>query len=147
MDMLDNKYIISEFYEFSSEENDLSKLITEAEESHKPIVLKGILQKANTENRNGRVYPFKILKREADNYQQLVDEKRALGECDHPDSAVVSLANVSHMVTEMWWKGETLYGKVQLVDTPPGNILKGLLKSGVKLGISSRGIIVLLSVP
>ena len=134
--MTQDKYIISEFYEFSADKN----VIKEAEEKNMPITMTGILQKADTKNRNGRVYPARILKREADKYMELVKERRALGECDHPDSAVVSLANVSHLVTEMWWEGDTLKGKIEIVDSPSGNILKGLLKSGVKLGISSRGV-------
>jgi hypothetical protein len=135
-----NKYIISEFYNFSDDKNSIKKLIKEAEEMHKPIVLTGILQKANTLNRNGRVYPFEILKREAEKYMEAVNENRALGELDHPDSAVVSLANVSHKIIEMWWNGEELYGRVEITETPAGDILKGLLKSGVMLGISSRGV-------
>lgn len=131
-----DKYVISEFYAFEVD----STLIKEAEEKNQPIFMTGILQKANTENRNGRVYPLDILKREAKKYEEAVKENRATGELDHPDSAVVSLSNVSHMVTEMWWEGETLMGKVKLLDTPSGNILKGLLKSGVMLGISSRGV-------
>jgi hypothetical protein len=134
--MDNSKYVISEFYAFEADSN----LITEAEESNQPIIMKGILQKANTENRNGRVYPLNILKREAEKYEKCVKENRATGELDHPDSAIISLSNVSHMVTEMWWEGETLMGKVKLLDTPSGNILKGLLKSGVQLGISSRGV-------
>lgn len=136
MSDLNNKYVISEFYAFKADSN----LIKEAEEKNQPIIMKGILQKANTENRNGRVYPLDILKREAKKYEEVVRESRATGELDHPDSAVVSLSNVSHMVTEMWWEGDTLMGKVKLLDTPSGNILKGLLKSGVMLGISSRGV-------
>jgi hypothetical protein len=131
-----SKYIISEFYDFKADRN----LIIEAEQANKPIKLKGILQKANTQNRNGRVYPFDILKREADNYMQSVKERRALGECDHPESPIVSLSNASHLVTNMWWEGETLMGEVELVETEAGNKLKGLLKSGVMLGISSRGV-------
>jgi hypothetical protein len=134
--MNQDKYIISEFYEFSADKN----LIKEAEEKNMPITMTGILQKSNTKNRNGRVYPAQILKREADKYMELVKERRAMGELDHPDSAVVSLSNVSHIVTEMWWEGDTLKGKVEVVNSPSGNILKGLLKSGVKLGISSRGV-------
>lgn len=134
--VLQDKYVISEFYSFTPDRS----IILEAEKNNNPIVLKGILQKANTQNRNGRVYPFEILKREADKYMEAVKERRASGELDHPESAVVSLANVSHIVTEMWWEGETLMGKVEVLDTPAGNILKGLLRSGVMLGISSRGI-------
>jgi len=134
----ESKYIISEFYAFNPE--NLRTIIKEAEEKNLPVILKGILQKANTLNRNGRKYPYDILKREVEKYQELVRERRALGECDHPDSAVVSLSNVSHLVTKMWWDGETLYGEVEIIDTPSGNILKGLLRSGVMLGISSRGV-------
>ena len=132
----ESKYIISEFYAFNAD----TKLIKEAEEKHMPIILKGILQKGNTTNKNGRQYPLEILKREANKYNELVKERRALGELDHPDSAVVSLSNTSHLVTKIWWEGETLYGEVEIIDTPSGNILKGLLRSGVMLGISSRGV-------
>jgi hypothetical protein len=131
-----DKYIISEFYAFQSE----PKLIKEAEEKGLAIQLKGILQKADTINRNGRVYPFNILKAQADKYHQLVKERRALGECDHPESPIISLANVSHLITEMHWEGNTLLGTAEILDTPSGNILKGLMKSGVMLGISSRGV-------
>jgi len=136
MNNLDNKYIISEFLAI---EQDIAK-INEAIEKKEPIVVPCILQKANTLNRNGRVYPFDILKREVDKYQQLVNERSAMGELDHPDSAVISLANVSHIVTEMWWKGEVLHGKIQIASTPAGDTVLGLLKSGIKLGISSRGV-------
>ncbi len=131
------KYIISEFYEFKSS----AHLIKEAEEKGKPLIMTGILQKADTVNRNGRVYPYEILKREVDKYMELVESNTAGGELDHPDSAVVSLTNVSHRVIDMWWQGKDLYGKVLVAeDTPAGQILKGLLKAGFTLGISSRGV-------
>lgn len=131
------QYIISEFYEFKCDKN----LIIESEKSGKPLIMTGILQKADQLNRNGRVYPYEILKREADKYMELVENNTAGGELDHPDSAVVSLANVSHRVTEMWWQGKDLYGKVLIAEeTPAGKILKGLLKAGFMLGISSRGV-------
>lgn len=134
---LDNKYIISECIEFRAD----SKMLKEAEEKGKPLIMTGILQKADTLNRNGRVYPFEILKREVDKYMELVENNTAGGELDHPDSAVVSLANVSHRVIEMWWQGKDLYGKVLVAEeTPAGQILKGLLKAGFMLGISSRGV-------
>ena len=130
------KYVIAEYYDFKADRN----VIIEAEQSFKPIKLKGILQKANTQNRNGRVYPFEILKREADKYMEAVKERRALSELDHPESPIVSLANSSHLITNMWWEGETLMGEVELLETEAGNKVKGLLKSGVMLGISSRGV-------
>ncbi|MEK6829615.1 MAG: primosomal protein [Nanoarchaeota archaeon] len=131
------KYIISEFYELKFDK----RLIAESEKTGRPLIMTGILQKADTLNRNGRVYPYEILKREVDKYMELVENNTAGGELDHPDSAVVSLANVSHRITEMWWNGKDLYGKVLIAEeTPAGQILKGLLKAGFMLGISSRGV-------
>ena len=85
------------------------------------------------------MYPKKVLNREVDNYKKLVKERRALGELDHPDSAVINLANAAHLVTEVWWDGDAVMGKVQILNTPSGQILRSLVESGVKLGISSRG--------
>lgn len=99
----------------------------------------GVLQRAGAENQNGRVYPMEILQREAKKYQQLIDERRALGELDHPDSSVINLKNVSHNVKEIFWKGNDLCGVVEILATPSGNILKELLRAGILLGISSRG--------
>jgi len=104
------------------------------------LVLKGVLQKADTLNQNGRVYPQVILDREVRNYQKFIQENRALGECDHPDSSVVELKNVSHIVREAYMDGDVCYGSVELLDTPAGKILQSLVESGVTLGISSRGV-------
>ena len=109
-------------------------------ENNGKLVVKGVLQRANAKNQNGRVYPMEILQREAKNYsEQFITQKRALGELDHPDSSVVNLQNVSHNVTEMHWEGDNLVGTVEVLGTPSGNILKELFKAGIKLGISSRG--------
>ena len=102
-------------------------------------VVKGILQRAGSENQNGRVYPRNILEREAKKYEQLIKERRALGELDHPDSSVINLKNVSHNVREIHWDNDDLVGTVEILPTPSGNILKELLKAGILLGISSRG--------
>ena len=104
------------------------------------VVLKGILQKSETVNQNGRIYPRPILEREIRNYQKFIQENRALGECDHPDSSVVELKNVSHIIREAHMEGDVVYGSVELLDTPCGKILQSLVESGVKLGISSRGV-------
>ena len=104
------------------------------------LVMKGILQKANTLNQNGRVYPFEVLEREVRNYQKFIKENRALGELDHPDSSVVELKNVSHIVKEAYMEGDICYGIVEILPTPSGNILRNLVASGVTLGISSRGV-------
>ena len=102
-------------------------------------LVKGILQRAGAENQNGRVYPREILMREAKKYETLIKERRALGELDHPDSSVINLKNVSHNVKEIHWDGDDLVGTVEILPTPSGNILKELLRAGILLGISSRG--------
>ena len=105
------------------------------------MVVKGVLQRAGAKNQNGRIYPKNILARECIRYQQeYIDQNRALGELDHPESSVVNLNNVSHNVLKIWWDGDNLNGAVQVLDTPAGNILKSLFKSGITLGISSRGL-------
>ena len=105
------------------------------------LVVKGVLQRAEAKNQNGRVYPKDTLMREAKKYQEVqIAERRALGELDHPDSSVVNLNNVSHNVLEMHFEGNDLMGTVEVLGTPAGNILKELFKSGIKLGISSRGL-------
>ena len=104
------------------------------------ILLKGPIQKCDTLNQNGRVYPKAILEREVRNYQKFIRENRALGECDHPDSSVVELKNASHIVREAHMDGDVVYGTIELLDTPSGKILQSLVESGVTLGISSRGV-------
>ena len=105
------------------------------------LVVKGVLQRAEAKNQNGRVYPRETLMREAEKYSKIqIKERRALGELDHPDSSVVNLNNVSHNILEMHWKDNDLMGTVEVLGTPAGNILKELFKSGIKLGISSRGL-------
>lgn len=103
------------------------------------VLVRGVLQRAGDKNQNSRVYPRNILEREEKKYQQLIKERRALGELDHPDSSVINLKNVSHNVREMHWEGEELKGTVEILPTPSGNILKELLRSDILLGISSRG--------
>ena len=118
-----------------------SEMISESKEQNDgKIIMKGILQKADTLNQNGRIYPRAILEREVRNYQKFIQESRALGECDHPDSSVVELKNASHIVREAHMDGDICYGSVELLDTPSGKILQSLVESGVTLGISSRGV-------
>jgi hypothetical protein len=129
------KVIVSTLpFEFSPEQ------ITESiNKNSGKLIVRGILQKASEQNQNGRVYSKNLLEREAGKYQELIDDRRALGELDHPESSVVNLQNVSHNVTKMWWDGDNLIGNVEVLSTPSGNILKELFKSGITLGISSRG--------
>jgi hypothetical protein len=117
------------------------KMIVESKESNAgKIIMRGILQKSETLNQNGRLYPRSILEREVRNYQKFIRENRALGECDHPDSSVVELKNVSHIIREAYMEGDDVYGSVELLDTPCGKILQSLVEAGVTLGISSRGV-------
>ena len=109
------------------------------EDSSGRTIVKGILQRAGAPNQNERVYPKEILMREAKKYEVLIKERRALGELDHPESSVINLKNVSHNVREIHWDGDDLMGTVEILPTPSGNILKELLKAGILLGISSRG--------
>jgi hypothetical protein len=103
------------------------------------MILSGKLQEADIQNGNGRIYPYRVLMREVKTYQKLVKENRALGELDHPDDSVINLKNASHMVTAVWMEDKNVMGKVKVLDTPSGNILRGLVNSGAQLGISSRG--------
>lgn len=117
------------------------EMIKESRERHGgKIVMKGILQKADTLNQNGRIYPADVLEREIRNYQKFIVENRALGELDHPESSVVNLKNVSHLIKEAHLDKGVVYGTVEILDTPSGKILQSLVESGVKLGISSRGV-------
>ena len=110
-------------------------------ENNGKLVVKGVLQRAESKNQNGRVYPREILLKEVAKYlENQVTERRALGELDHPESSVVNLNNASHNIIEMHWDGDDLLGTVEVLGTPSGNILKELFKSGIKLGISSRGL-------
>ena len=105
------------------------------------LIVTGILQRAESKNQNGRIYPKDTLVREAKKYSDtFIKQHRALGELDHPESSVVNLQNASHNITEMGWSGDNLIGTVEVLGTPAGNILKELFKAGIKLGISSRGL-------
>ena len=109
-------------------------------ENNGKLVVRGVLQRAESKNQNGRVYPREVLVREAKKYhKEFIKQSRAMGELDHPESSVVNLQNVSHNIKEMHWEGDNLLGTVEVLSTPSGNILTELFKSGIKLGISSRG--------
>ena len=117
-----------------------SQINESMKENDGKLIVSGILQRANAENQNGRIYPKEILVREARKYNDtFIKERRAMGELDHPESSVVNLANVSHNIRDMKWQNDDLVGTVEVLPTPAGNILKELFKSGIKLGISSRG--------
>ena len=133
--------LLREYYELC-EGGICQDLLTEEEKRYVAnggMILSGKLQEADIQNGNGRVYPHKVLMREMKNYAKLVTEQRALGELDHPDDSVINLKNASHLVTEVWWDNKNVMGKVKVLETPSGKILRSLVESGVKLGISSRG--------
>lgn len=105
------------------------------------MVVQGIMQRANSINQNGRKYPKSILFRESNKYKKIfVAEKRSFGELDHPDSSIVSMQTASHWIQDLWWEGDDLYGKIELLDTPCGRIVESILKRGLTIGISSRGL-------
>lgn len=137
------KVLLREFFELKCDERGCQDLLTEGEkkmvaEGH--LVFPAKLQEADIENGNGRVYPRNVLLREIQNYQKIVEDRRALGECDHPDDSVVNLKNASHMVNRIWWEGNDVVGTIKVLNTPSGNILRGLYESGVKFGFSSRAL-------
>jgi len=112
--------------------------ITESRGGGSPMV-EGILATAEVKNGNGRYYPKSIWKREIDKYMDSVRNNRATGELDHPESTVINLKNVSHNIKDIWWDGDYIMGKIEILPTPSGNILKSLIDSGIQVGVSSRG--------
>ena len=102
-------------------------------------MVEGILATDEVKNGNGRYYSKDLWNREIDKYKELVQENRALGELDHPESSVVNLKNVSHNIKDMWWDGDNVMGKIEILPTPSGNILKALIENGITCGVSSRG--------
>ena len=115
-------------------------MLTEGKLSNRgnPMV-EGILATAEVKNGNGRYYPKELWEREIDKYMESVKQNRALGELDHPESSIINLKNVSHNITEMWWDGDEVYGKIEILPTPSGNILKALIENNITVGVSSRG--------
>ena len=102
-------------------------------------MVEGILATAEVKNGNGRYYAKDLWEREIDKYIGSVKENRALGELDHPESSVINLKNVSHNIKDMWWDGDNVMGKIEILPTPSGNILKALIDNGITVGVSSRG--------
>jgi hypothetical protein len=115
-------------------------LLTESKTRPGVFEVTGVMQRANAKNHNGRIYKKNLLEREVSNYiENFVDKGIAYGELDHPESPIVSLKNASHIVKELWWKGDDLMGRVELLNTPSGNIVKAILEAGYAIGTSSRG--------
>lgn len=138
-----SKQLLQEYFQLCPDGVCALDTLTESEVKNMnngSVYLVGVCQKAGTKNGNGRIYNKATLQREVESYQKAIREKRALGELDHPDDSVINLKNASHLVNKMWWDGDSVMGKIEVLETPSGNVLKALLNSGVKLGISSRGL-------
>lgn len=130
--------------------NEIKKLDSGQRIIEEPLILYAVLQKCGVENRNGRIYPREILQRESQNYQKIIQENRALGEADHPESSIISVDRISHNITEIWWEGNTLLGKLEVLMSPgfvnqgiiscKGDQVANLIRKGIMIGVSSRGV-------
>tara|TARA_R100001460_G_scaffold98879_1_gene141921 strand:- start:134 stop:742 length:609 start_codon:yes stop_codon:yes gene_type:complete len=115
------------------------KLTENVNKENGNLLVEGILATAEVKNGNGRYYSKSLWDREMEKYNELIEQRRSCGELDHPESTVVNLKNVSHLINDYWWDGDNVMGKIEILPTPSGNILKELIKSGVTVGVSSRG--------
>ena len=116
-----------------------SQLIENVNADNGNLMVEGILATAEVKNGNGRYYSKALWDREMDKYNELIEQRRSMGELDHPESTVINLKNVSHLITEYFWDGDNVIGKIEILPTPSGNILKELIKNGITVGVSSRG--------
>ena len=133
-----NKHLIIDYLPFEFSRASLTEGIDT--DPNKPFMVKGVLQRADAKNQNGRVYPYEMLVKESQKYaNEFIKERRAMGELDHPETEVVNLKNVSHNIVEMHWEGKDLIGTLEVLPTPSGNILRKLFEANIRLGISSRG--------
>jgi hypothetical protein len=130
--------------------NEVNKLAQGERIIEEPLYVYAVMQKYDVENRNGRIYPEPILRREAENYLKLIKENRALGEADHPESSIVAISRISHNVVDLWWEGNVLMGKLEIIMSPgfinsgiiscEGDRIANYLRKGIKIGVSSRGV-------
>ena len=136
-----NKPLLREFFELCPD--GLCEYILTESDKHfikqGGMMLSGVVQRADARNGNGRIYPYSVLSREIESYKTVVEDRRATGELDHPDRSAVNLFNVSHLITEVWWNGKDVMAKIQVLNTPHGQVLRELVNANVKIGISSRG--------
>jgi hypothetical protein len=130
--------------------NEINKLTTGGKIVEEPLIVYAVMQKYGVENKNDRIYPENILRREAENYLKLINDKRAMGEADHPESSIVTISRISHNVVELWWEDNVLMGKLEIIMSPgfvnqgiiscEGDLVANLLRKGLKIGVSSRGV-------
>lgn len=141
--MSNKKFVLREFYKLC-DGGICTDFLTEAEKidikNNGAMYLTGVAQRADHQNGNGRVYPYKVLMREVENYQKIVAENRATGELDHPEDTVINLQNVSHRVVKIWWEGKDVMVKLKVGTAPPGLALRAHINDGVAIGLSSRGL-------
>ena len=119
---------------------DIKFLTEKKEDGTKSVYIEGIFMQAEKPNRNGRMYGRGIMEREVQKYQELINEKRSLGELGHPPNPSINLNQVSHMITGLKFEGNDIHGKAKILDTPMGKIAKNFIEEGVRLGVSSRGL-------
>jgi len=119
---------------------DLNYLTEATENGKKGIYIEGIFMQADKQNKNGRIYPKKIMESALSDYQKLIEEKRSLGELGHPPNPQINLNNVSHLITNLRFEGSDIVGKAKILDTPMGKIAQNFIEEGVRLGVSSRGL-------
>ncbi len=140
---MSNKMVLTEYYALC-DGGVCQDLLTETEKRDmsegKAFYMTGVMQRADAKNGNGRVYRKNTLQREVENYHKLVKERRALGELDHPDDSVINLKNASHLVTDIWWDGDDVMGKIQVLDTPTGKVPKALTETVRTLGKHHQGL-------
>ena len=130
--------------------NEVSKLSEGQQVVSDPLIVYAVMQKYGVENKNERVYPEALLRKEAENYLKLVKEKRAMGEADHPESSIIAVSRISHNVIDLWWEGNVLMGKLQIIMSPgfvnqgiiscEGDRVANYIRQGLKIGVSSRGV-------
>ena len=131
------KQVLIEYYAFKPSAQSLTEMKIS---TSKNLIVEGVVQRADAKNQNGRVYPKDTLKREVEKYVEgPIAENRALGELDHPESSIINLKNVSHNIKKLWWDGDDLMGRIEILPTPSGNILRDLFLNNITVGISSRG--------
>ena len=131
------KQLIVDWIPFIVPKDQLNESLTK---NNGKLVVTGVLQIADSKNQNGRIYPKRLLEREATKYMEIVKDRRAHGELDHPDRSIIELKNVSHIISNMWWDGDNLMGECEILTTPMGNILRELILNEVRVGVSSRGL-------
>ena len=120
--------------------NDVQCIVEKKEDGEKNFVIEGVFAQAEQKNRNGRIYPKAVMEKAVGKYvKEQVAQKRAVGELNHPEGPTVNLDKVSHLITDLKFEGNDVVGKAQILDTPMGKIVKGLLEGGVQLGVSTRG--------